>query len=274
MSLSTFSDSLYALRFLRLLTTKWERTNAYKKGIIDKDGNQILKSKDIPKTDKRYYNIFHRLVFNVKRLLQKTPIVGKSILTNYAAGLLMLKEHLNISSDDLAYLLSEINVKFQINENSSHHQSLKKGYEITTKEDLVCLETYEQKIKKNSVLVIEEYVDTIFSVPVYLAREKSTNLTTYVSINENISVSTGSVGAVSTQPLPIMRQRRYTTLDVDDDVFNNLINPKIKYKHWKNYISLENESYCKIKKCVQRGDMVVIRNPKGAAAVVRNYKKY
>ena len=271
MSLSQYTDSLYALRFLRLLTTKWENMNAYKKGIIDDTGNQILKSKDIPKEDKKYYNIFHRLVFNIKRLLQKTPIVGKSILTNYAAGLLMLREHLNISSEELQSLLSEIDLKFNINEDNYHKLYLQNGYEVVAKEDLICLETYEQVIRKNSVLEIQKKVGTLFSVPVYLAKDKVTGLTTYISINENISVSTDTVGNIS-NPQPIFKKRRYTTMDVDDEVFMKLFNPKIKYKHWKNYIAKENDAYDKIKKCVQRGDMVVLRNSQGAACVVRNHK--
>ena len=37
------ADRIYALRFLRLLTTNWEDTNAFKAGIIDKDGKKLRK---------------------------------------------------------------------------------------------------------------------------------------------------------------------------------------------------------------------------------------
>ena len=92
------TDNIYVLRFLRLLTTQWQETNAYKYGIIDADGNTILKSRDIPKEHKQYYTYFHRLVFNIKRLIQKIPIVGRSILTSYITGLLLIKEEIENES--------------------------------------------------------------------------------------------------------------------------------------------------------------------------------
>ena len=56
-------DFIYALRFLRLLTTKWEKTNAFKLGILDKNGKVLKK----PETneEKNAYNIFHKLVYNI-----------------------------------------------------------------------------------------------------------------------------------------------------------------------------------------------------------------
>ena len=36
-------DFFYAVRFLRLLTTKWENTNAFKLGIVDKNGKKLKK---------------------------------------------------------------------------------------------------------------------------------------------------------------------------------------------------------------------------------------
>ena len=38
-------DLFVTYRFLKLLTTPFEKTEAYKKGIIDKDGNRVMKQK-------------------------------------------------------------------------------------------------------------------------------------------------------------------------------------------------------------------------------------
>ncbi|MEK9769694.1 MAG: hypothetical protein VW683_12290, partial [Betaproteobacteria bacterium] len=69
------ADTVYALRFLRLLTMPWEKTAAFKVGVIDENGNRIKK----PETseEKEAYTVFHRLVFNIRRLLAKIPL-GKS----------------------------------------------------------------------------------------------------------------------------------------------------------------------------------------------------
>jgi len=91
-------DLVYTLRFLRLLTTKFEDTTAFKLGLIDKDGKK-LKS---PETsdERSAYNMFHRLVFNLKKLLAKVP-GGSSKLASYAAALFLIKEQLNLSDSSV-----------------------------------------------------------------------------------------------------------------------------------------------------------------------------
>ena len=87
------ADLYFVFRFLRLLTMKYEKTDAYKYGIIDKKGKPLKKSSELQSVDeKAAYTMLHRLVFKVRRLIEKVPILGKSILLNYAAALFLLKE--------------------------------------------------------------------------------------------------------------------------------------------------------------------------------------
>ena len=87
------ADLYFVFRFLRLLTMKYEKTDAFKYGIIDKKGNPLRKSSELESVDeKAAYTMLHRLVFKVRRLIEKVPILGKSILLNYAAALFLLKE--------------------------------------------------------------------------------------------------------------------------------------------------------------------------------------
>ena len=97
-------DFFYAIRFLRLLTTKWENTSAFKLGIVDKNGKKLKK----PETseEKSAYNIFHKLVYNIKRLINKIPL-GKSTLASYAAALFLIKEHTGISDKKLIKVIKE-----------------------------------------------------------------------------------------------------------------------------------------------------------------------
>ncbi len=97
-------DFFYALRFLRLLTTKWEDTNAFKLGIVDKNGKKLKK----PETsdEKSAYNTFHKLVYNIKRLINKIPL-GKSTLASYAAALFLIKEHTGVSDKKLIKVIKE-----------------------------------------------------------------------------------------------------------------------------------------------------------------------
>jgi len=86
-------DLFVAYRFLRILTTPWEDQPAFKHGIIDKDGKLLRKSKELTTTDeKSSFTLLHRLIYNLKRLLHKIPLV-RSKLGTYATALFLLKQH-------------------------------------------------------------------------------------------------------------------------------------------------------------------------------------
>jgi hypothetical protein len=102
---STATDTYFAFRFLRLLTTPWEKTGAYKLGIIDAEGKILRKPIDIAERSK--YNIFHRLVFRIKRLLNKIPF-GKTTVASYLAALWLIKEHTGISDKRIQSILHEV----------------------------------------------------------------------------------------------------------------------------------------------------------------------
>jgi hypothetical protein len=103
MSITRMGDFVYALRIITLLTTPWEKQAAFKFGIIDKDGNNLRKFKDLKTSEERdSFTYLHRMVFNMKRLLQTVP-GGKSWLGAATASLLLLKEglsELNISDKE------------------------------------------------------------------------------------------------------------------------------------------------------------------------------
>ena len=101
----SLTDRFYALRFLRLLTTPWNKTNAFKAGIVDENGKVLRKAKG--REDKKVYNIFHKLVYNIKRLIGKVPVVGKSTLASYAAALYLIKEHTQLSDEVLTEIIKE-----------------------------------------------------------------------------------------------------------------------------------------------------------------------
>lgn len=93
-------DLVYTFRFLKLLVTKFEDTEAYKLGIIDKDGNRV-KSVEIDSSEKRNaYTPFHRLVYNIKKLLNKVP-GGSTTIGSYIAALYLLKEQFGISENNI-----------------------------------------------------------------------------------------------------------------------------------------------------------------------------
>ena len=105
-------DLFVTYRFIKLLVTPFEKTEAFKLGIIDKNGNRVMPPRD-PKTniqvkkpeplrtseEKSAYTILHKLVFNIKKIFAKVPGLRTKVGT-YAAALFLLKDTFKESVDD------------------------------------------------------------------------------------------------------------------------------------------------------------------------------
>lgn len=85
-------DNLIALHILKLLVTPFNKMDAYKLGIIDEKGTPLKKSRDL-KTEKEQaaYTLLHRLVFRLKRIINRVPLENKQFLS-FAAALALIKE--------------------------------------------------------------------------------------------------------------------------------------------------------------------------------------
>lgn len=104
---STAIDAFITFRFLKLLVTPFNKTEAYKLGIIDERGKVLKKYRTLERIEERQaYTILHRLVFNVKKLIEKVP-GGKSRLASYAAALFLIKEHVAEYQDSDGKLLEK-----------------------------------------------------------------------------------------------------------------------------------------------------------------------
>lgn len=89
--MSNYVDNLIAFRVLYSLVTPFEKTEAFKRGVIDKEGNVLIKAKDRTQEQKDAYDVLDRLVFSLKRLLGKLP-GGKSQIASLAAAYYLIKE--------------------------------------------------------------------------------------------------------------------------------------------------------------------------------------
>jgi hypothetical protein len=83
-----------------MLTTSWEKFDAYKLGLIDKKGSRIKDKKPETKAEKSSFTLLHRLVFNLKRIVNKVPF-GKTAFASYAVALLLLKEETKLDEDQM-----------------------------------------------------------------------------------------------------------------------------------------------------------------------------
>lgn len=102
-------DLVYTFRFLTLLVTPFDKTKAYEAGIIDANGKRLKSAKKNSEAYREYYTPFHRLVFNVKRLMAQAP-GGSSRLASYAAALFLIKENYSVTEKKILKSLSEAGI--------------------------------------------------------------------------------------------------------------------------------------------------------------------
>ena len=90
-------DLFVTYRFIKILVTPFENQEAYKLGVIDKNGNRILIPGSNKPTilntiaEKNSYTVLHKLVFNIKKIFSKVPGL-RTKLGTYAAALFLLKD--------------------------------------------------------------------------------------------------------------------------------------------------------------------------------------
>jgi hypothetical protein len=85
-------DLLITYRIVKLISTPWEQQEAFKFGIIDKNGKVLKKSSKLnTEAEKDSYTVLHRFIFNLKRILQKVGM-GSSLSSFAVALAFILKE--------------------------------------------------------------------------------------------------------------------------------------------------------------------------------------
>lgn len=185
MSVTSLADTLYAFRFLKLLVTPWEETSAYKIGLIDDEGKLIKK----PKTseEKDTYTVYHKLVYNVKRLLNKLPF-GKSRLASYTAALYLIKEETGLSEQEIYDVLLEAGIDLerdgQIIESWKQNNDVLLPGIYVLEEDIANPKTGEILHQKGTKVAVPENcmpVDTMYNTHIYEVTHQLTKHQIYVT---------------------------------------------------------------------------------------------
>ena len=164
-------DALIAYRVLKLLVTPFNRSKAFKLGIIDDKGKVLIKSKDLPNSGpkREAYTLLIRFVFNLKRLLSKVGIRGP-LTTSAAAAIAFFKEEngQNLEIEKTVYKhLRENGFEFQIDEN--YGEPFEPGtYRVNR--DITDLEG-DVVININEEIIFEGNTDTIMGYDVFKYRD-------------------------------------------------------------------------------------------------------
>ena len=195
-------DLFVTYRFLKLLTTPFEKTDAFKLGIIDKDGHRIKLPKSTkPAVElttselKNSYTILHKLIFNIKKLFAKVPGLRTKVGT-YAAALFLLKDTFREHVEDpdmfekefMKYLKeNKIELDREISEEViGFGEVLPKG-EYLLKNDILNKEEEELTAKKgDKVSAFEDQapIDTVLGVEIFPVIHMKTQEKIYVSLED------------------------------------------------------------------------------------------
>ena len=180
--MSRVIDALVAYRVLKLLVTPFNRTQAFKLGIIDDKGKVLKKSRDIsdPK-ERNAYTLLIRFVFNLKRILQKVGIRGP-LGSSAAAALAFFKEEageqlsdtaaLDIEREIYKYITSE-GFEFDLSENYGEpltEGTYKVKHDIYNSEGDIVINIDEEVYFKETTDIIMGY-DVFKHKDIYLTTE-------------------------------------------------------------------------------------------------------
>ena len=195
-------DLFVTYRFLKLLTTPFDKVDAYKFGIIDNQGNRIKKPNSTKPAVElatselaNSYTILHKLVFNIKKIFSKVPGLRTKVGT-YAAALFLLKDTFKESVDDpdmfekefMKYLKEEgIELDNEISEEVlGYGEVLPKG-EYVLKQDILNKEEEELSAKKGDKVIAykdESPVDTILGIEIFPVVHVQSQEEIYVSLED------------------------------------------------------------------------------------------
>ena len=159
-------DIFIAYKFIKLLSTPWKETEAYKLGIIDDKGKILKKRKSLSSNEKPAYpSVFYTLVWKIKRLLDKLPPT-RTRLGSLAAALWLLKE--DVGKTESPTLLEDI--MFQELEQRGIVVDLTESLD---KKNYLVPGMY--RIENDIEIMIEETIkpiDIVLGVPLYKVGER------------------------------------------------------------------------------------------------------
>ena len=194
-------DLFVTYRFIKLLVTPFEKTEAFKLGIIDEKGKRELepgtnKPTTLRTTEERNaFTVLHKLVFNIKKIFNKVPGL-RTKLGTYAAALFLLKDTFKESVDDpdvfekeFVKYLKENDIEFDDSiseEVIGFGEVLPKG-EYVLVNDILNKEEEELSAKKGDKVIAfddEPPIDTVLGVEIFPVIHAQSQEKIYVSLED------------------------------------------------------------------------------------------
>lgn len=108
--MSNFVDLYMVYSFIRKITTPFDKWEAHKTGVIDQNGNILIKKASRSPVQKSSFNVRDLMMLKLKKLLNTIP-GGASKIGTYFAALWLIREWNEFSNDSmLTEDISEYNI--------------------------------------------------------------------------------------------------------------------------------------------------------------------
>jgi hypothetical protein len=290
--MSAIVNTVIAYNIIRDLTIPFDRTEAFKKGVIDKDGNFLVKQKDMTSEQKKTIpSILTILAWNLKKILSKIGI-GRSSIASFAAALYLLREE--IGSEDKNRGL-EIKLMEYIENNlfkNDRERMINEAFESSLLSSII--ESGEYDIQGTFVTVEETLkpFTYVMGIPLYRHITESGKKIVFskADIEEVSSAPTNNIGGGMIKgaspgeepPIRLKKRRReydenskeflsrYRIFEVSPEEFSNCKGVKRKFERWDKYLNLETDSGCEIRNFSVRNPHkgIILRNSETGETMV------
>jgi hypothetical protein len=275
-------NTVIAYNIIRDLTIPFNKTEAFKKGVIDKDGNFLVKQKDMtPEQKNTIPSILTILAWNLKKILSKIGI-GRSSIASFATALYLLREE--IGSEEQSRGL-EIKLMKYIEDHlfkSDREKMINEAFESSLLSNL--LESGDYEILGNLVTFNETLrpFTYVMGIPLYRYITESGKRVIFSRADIQETAPTNNIGGGMIKgaspgeepPIRVKRKKReydenskeflsrYRIFEVSPEEFSKCRGVKRKFERWDKYLNLESETGCEIRNFSVRNPHkgIILRN--------------
>jgi hypothetical protein len=284
-------NTIIAYNIIRDLTVPFNRTDAFKLGVIDKDGNFLLKQKDMTREQRNSVpSILTILAWNIKKILSKIGI-GRSSIASFATALYLLREEIGNKGESrqmeirlMEYIEKEL---FK----SDREKMINEAFESSLLSSDV--EAGNYVIQGNAVSIEETLKPFIYvmGVPLYRSTRENGKVVVFSKTDiEESTAPTNNIGGGMIKgaspgeepPIRLKKRRReydenskeflsrYRIFEVSPEEFSNCKGVKRKFEKWDKYLNLEDEKNCEIRNFSIRNPHkgIILRNSETGETMV------
>ena len=251
-------DAFVAYKFIKLMTTPFNETEAYKLGIIDDKGKILKKRKSLSTPqEKAAYTVLDTLVWNIKKIIEKIP-AGKTRIGSFAAALYLLKEKHEGRIENSN--LFERALIWHLEDSGYEVEDRFQSFDITDQEKTIERGTYiieNQKVLLTQPIVSKKFYlgENLFLFGnMYLLEDDFLPLSKYNLMEGKQRITKEDRDTFAGMPV----------FKVSQEDYMKSINGRAKYQRWSNHLDMENEESAKARKYAHRnpGSPVIVQNQK------------